>query len=241
VSFPVTLPRRLAAECLGVCLIVVFGPGAHVISVYQDGAISHEGVAAANGLIVMALIYTLGHVSGAHFNPGVTLSFAVMRHFPPREVLPYWIAQFLGGIAGAALLWFLFDGAANAGATLPSGSEWQSFVMEVVLTFLLMFVIMAVATDSRAVGQAAALAVGVTVGLDVLVGGPISSGSMNPARSLGPGIVSGELTSIWIYLVAPPLGALLGALSYQAVRGDHVVGEEAREHEPDPSSIPVHR
>lgn len=218
---PVPLPKRLLVEAIGVALIVFFGPGSAVISAHQGGAISHEGIAAANGLIVMALIYAAGHVSGAHFNPGVTLSFAAFRHFNLRDVLPYWVAQFGGAIGGAALLWALFGGSVDIAVTGPSTGDADAFVIEVVMTFLLMFVIMAVATDSRAAGQAAALAIGVVVGLDVLVGGPISSGSMNPARSLGPAVVAGELTSLWIYLIAPPLGALLGAATYTFVRGDN--------------------
>ena len=216
----VPLPMRLAAELVGTALLVFFGPGAAVISAYRDGALSIQGIAAANGVVIMVLIYALGHVSGAHFNPGVTLAFALFRHFQPRDVAPYVAAQVVGGIAGAAMLWALFGDAIEAGVTVPSGTAAQSFGLEVVLTFTLMFVITAVATDARAVGQAAAIAIGATVGLDVLVGGPISGGSMNPARSLGPALVSGELDDVWIYLVAPPLGAILGALTYTLVRGD---------------------
>ncbi|HLF09339.1 MAG TPA: aquaporin [Dehalococcoidia bacterium] len=237
----VPLPHRLIAEALGVCLIVFFGPGSAVISEYRGGAISHEGISACNGLVVMGLIYALGHVSGAHFNPGVTISFALVRHFSVRDILPYIVAQFVGGIAGAALLLALFGDVANLGTTLPSGSEAQSFGTEVVLTFMLMFVIMAVATDARAAGQTAAIAIGATVGLDVLLGGPISSASMNPARSLGPAVVSGELTSLWLYLVAPPLGALLGAAVYQFIRGDHFLGGETHEHQADSSPVSLHR
>jgi aquaporin NIP len=217
----VPLPMRLAAEFVGVALLVFFGPGSAVISAYRDGAFTIEGIAAANGLVIMVLIYALGHVSGAHFNPGVTLAFALFRHFQPREVVPYIAAQVAGGILGAAMLWALFGDSIEAGVTAPTGSDAQSFGMEVVLTFALMFVITAVATDVRAVGQAAAIAIGATVGLDVLVGGPISGGSMNPARSLGPALVSGELSDVWIYLIAPPIGAALGALTYTLVRGDN--------------------
>lgn len=222
----VPLPMRLAAELLGTTILVVLGVGAGVVSEYKGDALTIEGVAAASGITIMVLIYALGHVSGAHFNPGVTLAFTCFRHFQIRDVLPYWLAQFGGAIIGAGILLALFGDVANLGTTLPSGSESQSFAMEVILTFLLMFVITAVATDSRAVGQAAAIAIGATVGLDVLVGGPISGASMNPARSLGPALVSGELTSLWVYLLAPPLGAVLGAASYTLVRGDH-------EHETD--------
>lgn len=217
----VPLPQRLAAETIATAMLVFFGPGAAVVSAYRGDAIGIEGIAAANGIIIMVLIYAVGHVSGAHFNPGVTLAFALFRHFQPREVLPYWVAQSVGGILGAAALWALFGDAINSGVTSPSGSDSQGVAAEVVLTFLLMFVITAVATDVRAVGAAAAIAIGATVGLDVLVGGEITGGSMNPARSLGPAVVSGELSSLWIYLVAPPVGAALGACAYTLVRGDH--------------------
>jgi aquaporin NIP len=217
----VPLQLRLAAELVGTALLVCFGPGSAVVSAYRDGAFTIEGIAAANGIIILALIYAVGHVSGAHFNPGVTIAFAVFRHFQLRDVLPYIGAQVLGGIAGAALLWALFGDAIESAVTGPSGTDAQAFSFEVLLTFLLMFVITAVATDSRAVGQSAALAIGATVGLDVLIGGPISGGSMNPARSLGPALVAGQLSDVWIYLIAPPLGALLGAFTYTIVRGDH--------------------
>ena len=216
----VPLTKRLAAEAIGTLLLVVFGPGAAVVSQYREHALALEGIAAANGLVILVLIYALGHVSGAHFNPGVTLSFALFRHFQPREVVPYWGAQFGGAIAGAAILLALFGDVANLGATLPSGSEAQSFGIEIVLTFLLVFVITSVATDTRAVGQAAAIAIGATVGLDILVGGPISGGSMNPARSLGPALVSGHLASVWIYLIAPPIGAVVAGLTYELLRGE---------------------
>jgi MIP family channel proteins len=216
----VPLVHRLAAEAIGTCLLVIFGPGSAVISDYTGGSITLEGIAAANGIIILALIYALGHVSGAHFNPGVTLSFAVFRHFQPRDVVPYWLAQFAGGIAGAAILLALFGDSLDAGVTGPSGTDAQGFAFEMVLTFLLMFVITSVATDVRAVGQAAAIAIGTTVGLDVLIGGPITGGSMNPARSFGPALISGHLSSVWIYLLAPPAGALLGALAYHFIRGD---------------------
>ncbi len=225
----VPLQHRLAAEAIGVALLVFFGPGAAVISDYSGGVMNIEGIAAANGIIIMVLIYSLGHVSGAHFNPAVTLAFAMFRHFQPRDVVPYWGAQLLGAVVGAAMLLALFGHAHHVGATLPSGTEMQSFWMEVVLSVLLMFVITAVATDTRAVGQAAAIAIGATVGIDVLLGGPISGGSMNPARSFGPAVVSGELHSLWLYIVAPFIGCALGAAAYTLVRGDHYDGTGEQE------------
>jgi MIP family channel proteins len=166
----------------------------------------------------MVMIYALGHVSGAHFNPAVTFAFALGRHFPWPRVALYWTAQVAGALVAAALLRASLGDIANVGATIPAGSDGQSFVWETILTFFLMLVIMAVATDTRAVGEAAAIAVGGTVGLDAMFGGPVSGASMNPARSLGPALVSGELDALWVYLTAPLLGAALGALAYQLVR-----------------------
>jgi MIP family channel proteins len=216
----VALHQRLAAEVIGTCLLIFLGPGAAVVSAHQGGSITLEGVAACNGLAVLILIYTLGHVSGAHFNPAVTLSFALFRHFHWRDVVPYWLAQLAGATLGAGILRLLFDDSIVSGVTGPANSQLQAFGMEVVLTYVLMLVITSVATDSRAVGQAAAIAIGAAVGLDVLLGGSISGGSMNPARSFGPAAVSGELSNLWIHLVAPPLGAVMGALSYTLTRGD---------------------
>ena len=185
----------------------------------ETGAFGQLGIAVAFGLAITTMIYALGHVSGAHFNPAVSFGFALTRHFAWRNVAAYWAAQATGAILAALLLRASLGDFANVGATLPSGSDRQSFLWEVVLTFFLMLVVMAVATDARAVGEAAALAVGGTVGLCALVGGPISGASMNPARSLGPALVSGDLDSLWIYLIAPLVGASLGALAYQYLRG----------------------
>ncbi len=184
----------------------------------------------------MVMIYAVGHISGAHFNPAVSFAFALTRHFPWPRVAGYWAAQATGALLAAAILRGSLGDIAHVGATLPAGSQRQSFLWEVVLTFFLMFVIIAVATDTRAVGEAAAIAIGGTVGLDAMFGGPISGASMNPARSLGPAVVSGDLHALWLYLTAPLLGAALGALAYQFVRGEqtrpaHVqraaTGEEA--------------
>lgn len=182
--------------------------------------LGHVGVAISFGLVIMTMIYAVGHISGAHFNPAVSFAFALTRHFPWPRVAGYWTAQAAGAIAAAALLRGSLGNRAHVGATLPSGRSAQAFLWEVVLTFLLVFVIMAVATDTRAVGEAAAIAIGGTVGLDAMFGGPISGASMNPARSLGPALVSGELGSLWIYLLAPLAGAGLGGAAYQLVRGE---------------------
>jgi MIP family channel proteins len=181
------------------------------------GTLGPAGVAAAFGLAIMTMIYALGHVSGAHFNPAVTAAFAVGQHFPIARVMPYWAAQVAGAVAAAALLRATL-GDVPLGVTHPSGSDAQALAWEAVLTFFLMLVIVAVATDTRAVGQGAAIAIGGTVALGSLVGGPISGASMNPARSLGPAIVSGDLSDMWIYLLAPPVGAMVAVLVYRYLR-----------------------
>ena len=177
--------------------------------------LGHVGVALTFGLVIMFGVYAVGHVSGAHFNPAVTLAFALTRHFAWSR---YWAAQAAGALAAALLLRASLGDYAELGTTQPSGSDGQAFVWELVMTFFLMLAIMAVATDTRAVGEAAAIAIGGTIGLDALFGGPITGASMNPARSLGPALVSGNLHALWIYLLAPPAGAILGALTYQFLR-----------------------
>jgi MIP family channel proteins len=170
------------------------------------------------------MIYATGHISGAHLNPAVTLGFVLARHFPIRQLAGYWLAQVAGAIVAALGLRALLGNVAHLGATLPAGSggAWQSFWLEALLTFFLMFVIMAVATDSRAVGQAAALAIGATVGLEALFAGPISGASMNPARSFGPALVGGTWAALWVYLLAPFIGAAVAAVLYRWLRAASV-------------------
>jgi aquaporin NIP len=211
--------RKLLAEGIGTFALVFAGAGAVVVDA-RTHALGHAGVAITFGLVIMAMIYAVGHVSGAHFNPAVSFAFALTRHFPWPRAAAYWAAQLAGALLAAALLRGSLGSDAHLGATLPSGSQGQSFLWELVLTFFLMFVIMAVATDTRAVGEAAALAIGGTVGLDALFGGPISGASMNPARSLGPAFVSGDLHALWVYILAPLAGATLGALTYQFIRNE---------------------
>jgi MIP family channel proteins len=209
----------LVAEAFGTFALVFAGAGAIMVDA-KTHALGQVGIAITFGLVIMAMVYAIGHVSGAHFNPAVTFAFALTRHFPWSRAAVYWMAQLAGALAAAAVLRGSLGNVAHVGATLPSGSQAQSFLWEFILSAFLMFVIMAVATDTRAVGEAAAIAIGGTIGLDAMFGGPISGASMNPARSAGPAIVSGDLHALWLYLVAPVLGTAVGAIVYQYVRGE---------------------
>lgn len=209
--------RSILAEFIGTFSLVAVGCGAIAVQA-QTGELSHVGVALAFGLVVMVMIAAVGHISGAHLNPAVTLAFAVTRHFPWRLTPGYMLAQFGGAITASLLLRFIFGVATPLGMTQPSGSILQSFILELLLTAALMFVITAVATDTKAVGQLAAIMIGATVAVNALWGGPISGASMNPARSFGPALVSGLWDAQWLYWIAPSVGAILGALLYQVVR-----------------------
>ncbi|KAG2684962.1 hypothetical protein I3843_10G096500 [Carya illinoinensis] len=181
--------------------------------------VTQPGISIVWGLSVMVLVYSVGHISGAHFNPAVTIAFATCKRFPWKQVPAYVFAQVLGSTMASGTLRLIFNGHQNFFAgTLPSGSEVQSFVLEFIITFYLMFVISGVATDNRAIGELAGLAVGSTVLLNVMLAGPISGASMNPARSLGPAFVHNEYRGIWVYIVGPILGAVSGALVYNLIR-----------------------
>ena len=212
--------RRAGAEGLAAFALVFAGCGAIVADSVYDGALGAVGVSLVFGLIIMVMVYATGHLSGAHINPAVTLAFTLTRHFPARDAAAYVGAQAAGATIGALLLLAVWpDQPASLGATLPSVGTASALVYEVVLTAILMFVIIAVATDARAVGAGAAIAIGGTVGLDALFGGPVTGASMNPARSLGPALAAGELADLWIYFAGPLVGAPIGALAYQMVRG----------------------
>jgi len=216
--------RAHLAEALGTFALVFFGCGAIAVGT-QTGQLGHPAVALAFGLVIAVMIYALGHISGAHFNPAVSVGFAVGRHFPWSRVATYSVAQVAGATLGALALRVTLGADADLGVTQPAGSELQALAWEALLTFFLMLVITAVATDTRAVGEAAALAIGGTVALGALVGGPISGASMNPARSIGPALVSGELDALWVYLVGPVIGAIAAALVYRFLRGGSTVDE----------------
>jgi len=213
------LLRRSIAEGLAAFALVFAGCGAIVTDATRDGALGATGVAAVFGLVIMAMIYATGHLSGAHINPAVTIAFTLTRHFPPRDALAYVAAQLTGATAGAlALLAVWSSKPAALGATVPSIDTGPALLYEIVLTAVLMFVIVAVATDTRAVGAGAAIAIGGTVALDALLGGPLTGASMNPARSFGPALAAGEWSSFWIYVVGPVAGAAVGASAYQLIR-----------------------
>ncbi len=209
--------RRATAEFIGTFALVTAGCGAIAVNA-TTGTLSHVGVALTFGLIILAMIAATGHISGAHFNPAVTIAFAVMRHFRWRDVPLYVAAQLSGAVIGALTLRLLFGSVANLGATLPAGNPFQAFGLEILLTAVLMFVIISVATDAHGAGQLAALAIGGTVALDALWGGAISGASMNPARSFGPALIAGVWRDQWVYWLGPILGALIGAAFYQFIR-----------------------
>ena len=210
------------AEGLAAFALVFAGCGAIVANAAYDGALGAVGVALVFGLVIMVMVYATGHLSGAHINPAVTVAFTLTRHFPAREAGAYIAAQLTGAVAAALVLLAIWpDQPADLGATVPTVGLGSALVYEVILTAFLMFVIIAVATDTRAVGAAAAIAIGGTVGLDALFGGPVTGASMNPARSFGPALAGGQWTDLWIYIVGPVVGAAIGGLAYQFVRGEH--------------------
>src|SRR4051812_7644041 len=210
--------KKFTSELIGTFALVFAGTGAIVINDVSHGAVSHAGVALTFGLIVLAMIYTFGDVSGAHLNPAVTLGFFVAGRMPGREVFPYIVAQLIGATLASAVLRGLFPTHPNLGATSPVGSAMQSFVLEFILTALLMLVILSVSTGAKEKGITAGIAVGSVIALEAMFAGPICGASMNPARSFAPAMVSGQMSALWIYLTAPVLGALSATLLCRCAR-----------------------
>lgn len=210
--------KKFAAEFFGTFALVFAGTGAITINDVSGGTITHVGIALTFGLVVLAMIYTVGEVSGAHLNPAVTLAFWVAGRFPVAGLAPYLGAQFSGAVAASALLRFLFPAHPTLGATFPSGSPAQSFVLEVVLTFILMLVILNVSTGAKEKGITAGIAVGAVIALEAMFAGPICGASMNPVRSFAPALVTFNFTHQWIYLVAPVLGAVLAVFSCRCMK-----------------------
>ncbi len=222
------MSRKLLAEFLGTYFLVFAGTGAIVINGVSGGKVGHVGIGLTFGLVVLALIYTLGDVSGAHINPAVTLGFWAARLFPRAHVLPYILTQCLGACLASLSLHLLFPlDETHLGATLPFGAEATSFLLEVFLTWFLMFVVLQVACGKEPDKRIfVGVAVGAVIALEAIFAGPICGASMNPARSLGPALVSGHLQSLWIYLLAPPLGALLGVGCWLALQEPAARSEE---------------
>jgi aquaporin Z len=212
--------KPLFAEFLGTFALVFAGTGAVVIDAVTGGGVSHAGISMTFGLIVMAMIYSLGGVSGAHFNPAVTIGFFVAGRFRGKRVGPFIACQLAGAIMASILLRLLFGDVAHLGATLPLGSAMQSFVLEVVLTAILMFVILSVATGSKEQGLMAGIAIGGTVALEAMFAGPICGASMNPARSFAPALVSGHLAFLWLYVTAPFIGASIAVPCWRFTRSE---------------------
>jgi aquaporin NIP len=210
--------KKYLAEFLGTFALVFCGTGAIIINQETHGVISHAGVAATFGLVVMAMIYTFGEISGAQLNPAVTIGFALADRFDKKEVLPYIGSQIMGAFLASFILKFLFPTNQNLGATLPAGSAMQSFILEVILTFFLMLVILNVSQGSKETGLFAGIAIGGTVLLEAMFAGPICGASMNPVRSLSPAIVSGNIADLWIYILAPILGVILAVFTWKILK-----------------------
>jgi aquaporin Z len=218
------MKKQCLAEFLGTFTLVFAGTGAIVINAASHGAIGHAGIALTFGLVVMAMIHTFGDVSGAHLNPAVTIAFAVARRFAWRDVPGYLGAQFGGALAASILLNGLYPYDATLGATLPAGSEMQSFVLELVLTAILMLTILSVSTGAKEKGITAGITIGGVIALEAMFAGPACGASMNPARSLAPALISDHVEHLWIYLLAPVLGALLAVPLCKGVRDGDCCG-----------------
>ncbi|RTY95753.1 MIP/aquaporin family protein [Flavobacterium sp. GT3R68] len=210
--------KKYLSELIGTFVLVFCGTGAIIINQETDGAIGHIGIAITVGLIVTAMIYAFGDKSGAHFNPAVTIAFSLAGLFKVKEVAPYIISQVAGAFLATGMLKLLFPDNLNLGATLPSGTQLQSFILEIILAFILMLVILFTSQGSKEAGTMAGIAIGGTVLLEAMFAGPISGASMNPARSLAPAIISGNLDSLWIYITAPILGVAIATLVWKFIK-----------------------
>lgn len=209
--------KKYLTELIGTFALVFCGTGAIIINDLTGGAISHVGVAMTFGLIVMAMIYAFGNISGAHINPAVSIAFAFTDRFEKKRLIGYLVAQILGGFLASGILRFLFKEHSNLGATIPFGSWEQSFILEIILTYFLMIVILFV-SQNKSVTQFAGVAVGATVMLEAMFAGPITGASMNPARSIAPAIMSGNISSLWIYIFAPIIGAVLASFTWRILK-----------------------
>lgn len=210
--------KKYIAELIGTFALVFCGTGAIIIDQQTNGQVGHIGVAITFGLIVTSMIYAFGDKSGAHFNPAVTIAFSLANLFPKKQILPYIVSQIVGAFLASAILKFLFPANINLGATIPAGSSLQSFILEIVLTFILMLVILFTSQGSKETGTMAGFAIGGVVLLEAMFAGPICGASMNPARSLSPAIASGNVSTLWIYLTAPIVGATLATFVWGFIK-----------------------
>jgi aquaporin Z len=210
--------KKYLAEFIGTFTLVLCGTGAVIVNQQFGGVVTHVGVCLVFGAVVSCIIFAFGDVSGAHVNPAVTVAFWIARRFELKEIPPYILSQIAGAVAASATLHFLFPDNKLLGGTYPAGSEMQSFVMEFLVTFFLMLLVMQVSTGAKEKGMFAALAIGAMVMLTALFAGPVSGDSMNPARSMGPAIVSGHYEHQWIYLTSPFLGAAFAVLIWYVLK-----------------------
>ncbi|XP_059642068.1 aquaporin NIP6-1-like [Cornus florida] len=234
---PVSLAQKVGAEFIGTFILIFAGTSTAILDQKTHGSETRLGLAASNGLAVMIVILSTGHISGAHLNPSVTIAFAALKHFPWKHVPVYVGAQVMASLCAAFALKGIFNPIMGGGVTVPSGSYVQAFALEFIISFNLMFVVTAVATDTRAVGEMAAMAVGATVTLNVLIAGETTGASMNPVRTLGPAIAANNFKAIWVYLTAPTMGVLSGAGAYSAVKLREEDGNVNADVKP---STPVH-
>ncbi|PWA79641.1 major intrinsic protein, Aquaporin-like protein [Artemisia annua] len=224
--YPPDFLRKVVAEVVATFVLVFVSCGCAALGASDEPKVSQLGISVASGLIVTVMIYAVGHISGAHMNPAVTIAFATVRHFPWKQVPFYAVAQFTGSIAASFALKTLLQPIENLGTTTPSGTDLQALIMEIIVTFIMMFVTSAVATDSKAVGELAGIAVGSAVCINSILAGPISGGSMNPARTIGPALASNTYKGIWVYIVGPITGTLLGVMCYSFIRATNEQDKE---------------
>mgnify|MGYP006086207793 FL=1 len=218
--------KNYISEFIGTFAMIFCGTGAMTINEITGGDVTHVGIGITWGLIVMAMIYAFGEISGAHFNPAVSIAFAYAKKFSWKEVPKYIFFQVAGAFAASLLLMWLFPKSELLGATIPTVDVWRAFVLELILTFFLMVVIINVSTGSKEVGMMAGIAIGSVVLLEALFAGPITNASMNPARSLAPNIVSGNIKGLWLYILAPIIGAFLAVVSCKFVKYENCCDEE---------------
>jgi aquaporin NIP len=221
------MTKRFISEIIGTLALVFCGTGAMVINDFTGGTITHVGVAITFGLIVMGMIYAFGDISGAHMNPAVTIGFAYAKKFPWKEVPLYVLAQLIGAFVASGLLLYLFPDSQTLGATLPQLSAFKVFIFEIILSFFLMVVIINVSTGSKEIGIVAGIAIGSVVLLEAMFAGPITGASMNPARSIAPAVISGNIADLWIYIFAPILGCLLAVMSCKLVKNEQCCDENS--------------